>query len=128
MKKLESLLQKDAKAFAQKPASYVHNSIMNSIKKEKVQISHAQSSSTNKWWLPIGFAVTAVLLIAVLFLPHHNKEINDTFLRTQTMNKFAGLDVSTLSKTMELNLINDMNKEKLALQKDLAYMQSWFIL
>lgn len=126
MKNLKQKLKKDAQAYLQQPSVNMHDSVMQSIEIEKVK--HQQSKlSFSKWWLPAGFAVAVSSIIALnLSWQHNSNETPNSINSTQQLSQLSHFDMNELSITLEMNLIKDIDAEKVALQNDLEYMKNIF--
>ncbi|MBL4661490.1 MAG: hypothetical protein JKY19_14120 [Alcanivoracaceae bacterium] len=135
MRLIENKLKSDAMAFRQEPSAALHENIMQNINKQhKVVTRDEKVFSIYQWLVPTGFAMGTLLFVGLniqqatvverinMTLPSNGQEM------TAMADMMASFKVDLLPQTLEMKLTNHIKIEQQALQQDLKYLKSLFVL
>jgi hypothetical protein len=127
MNGIEKKLKEDALIFKHKPSESTHRNIMRNIQGISIENTSKRANKFHQWMIPVGVSAAALLFVVMNFSePMVEKNSVESII---TINeKIHSINLDGLSLAFESELMSSITLEKEAIQKDLAYMQSLFVL
>ena len=127
MKNIEIKLKEDAMAFKQKPSDSRLRNIMKNIQDINTANKTKSPNKFHRWMIPVGVSVAALLFVVLnLTKPLEEKYPVETIVAVN--EKIQLINIDGLSLAFESQMMNAITLEKQALQKDLDYIHSLFVL
>ena len=126
MKGIEQHLKQDAKAFKIIPPEIVHSKIMGSINSLDA-IQDAKKSRMKFWFLPFGATLVTLLLIVFNLQQSYVESAAKVYV-SLNVPLIQVVNVNDFSINIESHFMNNIKQEQEAIQQDIAYMKSLFVL
>ena len=135
MRLIEKKLKSDAKAFKQEPRVALRGNIMQHINQQQKNVVKGKKPfNIYQWLVPTGFAMATLLFVGLNIQQATVVDNTNMTLQANGQEMLAmadmlvGIEVDLLPQTLEMKLTNNIIIEQQAVQQDIKYLKSLFVL